>query len=498
VNRDRDTNGILQQLATWKASADSLHILWCEPELPPFTTELERSGISISLVDDARNPAGREVPNVHGDCPSERSDFVLHALAEVHHYLHFDLIVFPALAGLGFRTIQARQGGLAFQGVTLAVYLDTCSALLRDEQERWPEDLDELEVDFLERRSFEGADIRLFSQSEILEYVRAIGWEVGASTNRDAGPAPGDDEPLVTVCVPHFNLGAHLPRTLEALAEQTYPHLEVLVIDDGSTDPASRAVFQVMRVCYPQFRFLTQENAGIGATRNRGLAEAQGSYFIPVDADNVPRRDMVERLVAGIRERPELGALTCYFLAFEEDADLDRGKYRYAYRPTGGPHVLASMRNVYGDATAIYRTEAFRAVGGYETDRGTSFEDWEAFVKLVQAGYAIDVLPMHLFCYRHREAGFSRVTRSFANHERVLRQFRAMDHLPAVERMALWNALMGFHRKADHLTARERSLRYRLADRVHAACRRVPFVTRTLRWLLGARTPHPQERNPSC
>jgi GT2 family glycosyltransferase len=186
-----------------------------------------------------------------------------------------------------------------------------------------------------------------------------------------------------------------------------------------------------------------------------------------------------------MQRRPELGALTCYFLAFDEDADLDSGRFRHAYRPTGGPHVLASIRNVYGDATAIYRTEAFRAVGGYETDRETSFEDWEAFVKLVQAGFASDVLPEHLFYYRHRAEGFSRVTRQFANHERVLRQFRQMGELPAAERMALWGALVGFHRKMDDLAGQQRCLRYRLADRVHAACGRVPLVKRTLKWLLG-------------
>jgi hypothetical protein len=204
-----------------------------------------------------------------------------------------------------------------------------------------------------------------------------------------------------------------------------------------------------------------------------------------MDADNVARPEMVARLVAGIHGRPALAALTCYFLAFAEDADLARGRFRYAYRPTGGPRVLASVRNVYGDATAIYRTEAFRAVGGYETDRDSSFEDWEAFVKLVQAGYAVDVLPEPLFYYRHRDTGFSRTTRQYHNHERVLRQFRQMADLPEVERAALWSALAGFHRRADLLAHRERCLRYRLADRVYHACRRLPLAGRAMRWLKG-------------
>ena len=129
-----------------------------------------------------------------------------------------------------------------------------------------------------------------------------------------------------------------------------------------------------------------------------------------MDADNIARPDMVERFVKAIHPRPELGVATCFFLAFRNNGDIARNAFAYAYRPTGGPHVLASMRNVYGDATAIYRVSAFRSIGGYETDRDTSYEDWEAFVKLVNGGWLLDVVPEHLFYYRHLATGFSRTT----------------------------------------------------------------------------------------
>ena len=79
----------------------------------------------------------------------------------------------------------------------------------------------------------------------------------------------------MSVAIAYYNLGAHLPDTLASLAAQTYPNVEVLVINDGSTDPYSRQVFAEQQALYPQFRFVSQDNAGIGATRNRGLAEAR-------------------------------------------------------------------------------------------------------------------------------------------------------------------------------------------------------------------------------
>ena len=105
--------------------------------------------------------------------------------------------------------------------------------------------------------------------------------------------------------VPHYNLGLYLPETLASLAEQTYQKLEVMVIDDGSTDKASFQVFEQQQRLYPQFRFLRQANVGLAATRNRALAEARGEYFLPVDSDNIATPHMVERFVAAAGSRPE-------------------------------------------------------------------------------------------------------------------------------------------------------------------------------------------------
>jgi glycosyltransferase involved in cell wall biosynthesis len=307
-----------------------------------------------------------------------------------------------------------------------------------------------------------------------------------AATARDAAVAPagGGGEPLVTVAVPYHNLGVYLPEALASLAAQTHGNLEVLVIDDGSTDPYSLEVFGDLRRRYPRFRFLRQDNAGIGATRNRGLSEARGEFFLPMDADNVACPRMVETLVAALRRNPDLSAVSCYCLAFEDAEDLARGEYQYAYRPTGGPHVLASLKNVYGDANALFRTAAFRAVGGYETDRDSSWEDWEAFVKLVNAGHKIDTVPEYLFYYRHLESGFSRVTDNYLNQRRVLRQYFQIDRLPTAEGIALWTALVSLQKRNHALVLRLGSLRYRVADNVHALFAKVPAVKKGLRWLL--------------
>lgn len=376
----------------------------------------------------------------------------------------FSRIEFPSRGGLGFRAIQAKRAGLAFADTELVVRFDGASQLDRESAQRWPAHLDELERDFMEKFAFENADAVIDPDGAAV----ALGWRWAPPP-----PVPEPATPLVTVGIAHYNLGAHLPATLDSLAAQTYPALDVVVIDDGSTDAASRDTFDHMERAHPAVRFVRQANAGIGATRNRCLELARGEFFLPMDADNVARPDMVERFVTAIRRNPQYAAMTCYFLAFDEKYPAPGTDFLFALRPVGGPHAASAIRNVYGDANAIFRTDALRAAGGYGTDRGTSCEDWEAFVRLVQAGGRIGVVPDHLFYYRHRAGGFSRVTNWYANHQRVLRQFGKADHLPPGEAAVLWTALLGFQQEAQRLAEERRAWRYRAVDGIAGFVKRI-------------------------
>jgi glycosyltransferase involved in cell wall biosynthesis/GT2 family glycosyltransferase len=263
----------------------------------------------------------------------------------------------------------------------------------------------------------------------------------------------GDARPLVSLVVPYYNMGDCAPETLASLAAQDYPNCEVIVVNDGSTDPASLEVWEQMQTQHPAFRFISQDNQGLGAARNAGLTVARGEFFLPVDADNIARPEMVTRYVRAMQRRPELSVATCYYLGFRETADIANGKFPYAYRPCGGSYVAAALRNVYGDANAIFRTAALRSVGGFETERDTTCEDWEIFVKLVREGHQLDVVPEYLFYYRYRETSLLRTTDTFRNRQRVLRQFFTSSQLPRAEQIALWNALASFdmqQRQAAH------------------------------------------------
>ncbi len=485
-----DVGSLTDTLAEYEKNGLHSHVLYCGSEHIPRATrnQLRKSGISVSTLDNSNSPVEFRVANLYESAYVDRGDRIRHALEQLHREHRFDLIEFDLHRGLGFRSLQAKQAGIAFTDVLLACRFNTCSAWQREQEQRWPSGYEEVELDFAERYSFENADINIAPSLSLLAFVGRLGWNVHSdevfatcpewisSSHRrcsfvDSAPRV---QPSVTIGIAYYNLGRYLPETLATLAAQSYPNLEVLVIDDGSTDPHSIDVFAEMEARYPQYRFLRQRNAGIGATRNRCLSLARGEYFVPVDADNLARPEMITRFAEAMTRNPECAAMTCYFLAFEDGVSPSSGQFLHACRPTGGPHVLAGIRNVYGDANAIFRTEVFREVGGYETDRGTSCEDWEAFVKLVHAGKRIGVVPDHLFYYRHLSNGFSRTTNRFANHQRVLRQFNLLPVFPGQESVSLWTTMIGLHQRIEQLKSERMLLRYQLADRIHSIMARLP------------------------
>ena len=102
-------------------------------------------------------------------------------------------------------------------------------------------------------------------------------------------------EDLVTVVVPVFNAEVYLPYCLQSIASQTYKNLEILLIDDGSTDGSGRLCDEYA-ARDSRVRVIHQENRKLWATRNRGLSEAHGAYIIFPDADDCFHPEMIRIL----------------------------------------------------------------------------------------------------------------------------------------------------------------------------------------------------------
>jgi glycosyltransferase involved in cell wall biosynthesis len=257
----------------------------------------------------------------------------------------------------------------------------------------------------------------------------------------------------VDICVPHRNHGRYLPELLAALDQQTNPQFNLFVVDDASTEPDSKTVFETMSAQYrhkANWHFVSNaRNEGLSQTRNIAAALGQAEYILFVDADNIPLPHMVEAYTNAITLSGD-DCLTCYLRAFEDGTD----RTLYSFLPLGSSPELGIFMNSFGDANFIIKRSVFEALHGFATyceeDRIIAGEDHAFLAKLTLAGYRLDVVPDVLLHYRYRSDSLFRSTGLYANTMRALRVYRQqlkpanLEHLiPLIYGLHLRSQQMG-------------------------------------------------------
>jgi glycosyltransferase involved in cell wall biosynthesis len=198
---------------------------------------------------------------------------------------------------------------------------------------------------------------------------------------------------LVSIVIPCYNYGWLLPETLNSVLVQTYPHWECIIIDDGSTDN-SRAVGEEYQQRDARFRYIYQENKGMSAARNHGVAIAQGAYIQFLDSDDllVPRK--LETQVALLEARAEVdlvyGDVRCFRhgdpSVLSRSFDMQDNAWMPQVSGSGLPVVTALIeKNIMAVNAALLRREVLQKVGPVAEDL-RSVEDWEYWVRCALAG----------------------------------------------------------------------------------------------------------------
>jgi glycosyltransferase involved in cell wall biosynthesis len=117
-----------------------------------------------------------------------------------------------------------------------------------------------------------------------------------------AGPPAYLQSPLVSVVIPCFNHGRYLSEAVQSALGQTYPSVEVVVVDDGSSDNTAEVAQS-----FPEVRYLLRARGGLAAARNAGLQASQGAYLVFLDADDRLLPNAVEVGLAAFAQRPHCG-----------------------------------------------------------------------------------------------------------------------------------------------------------------------------------------------
>ncbi len=194
------------------------------------------------------------------------------------------------------------------------------------------------------------------------------------------------DGPRVSIVVPLFEKAAYVERAIASILAQRSRSFEVIVVDDGSTDGGADLIAGGQRV-----RVVRQENAGPGAARNRGIAEARGEYIAFLDADDVWEPDYLEFAVAALDAHPDVAAVTSGWRLDPGGIDARSAWTRRGVRDgivridarTPAPRAVALLAYMHPCATTV-RATAIRALGGfYDRDRCRYGEDSFLFLQLL-------------------------------------------------------------------------------------------------------------------
>lgn len=215
--------------------------------------------------------------------------------------------------------------------------------------------------------------------------------------------------PLVSVILPVHDGARFLAQTLESALAQDHRPLEVVVIDDGSTDDSAR-----LAESHPGVQVFRQENRGVAAARNEGVRRARGRFLAFLDQDDLWEAGKLRLQLARLQERPDLGFVMAMQRPLLAPGDPVPAWVR--------PGLLSAGTRVYVPSNLLVRREVFEQVGPFdETLRGGG-DDTDWFARARDASVAHEFLDEVLLHKRiHAGASSGRVAESKGDLLKLLR-----------------------------------------------------------------------------
>jgi len=208
--------------------------------------------------------------------------------------------------------------------------------------------------------------------------------------------------PKVAVVIAAYNAERFIRKTLESVFAQSLESIEVIVVDDGSTD-GTAAVLASFSDC--RLSVIRQANGGVSAARNAGLAAAKAPYIFFLDADDVLVRDALTHMSSVLDRRPDRVACYAHHMRIAEDDTMLSSPADVVWKMLPAQDTLRQLiaKNFIVCGAICIRTEVARAVGGFNTALKLG-EDWEFWCRIAAYGDFAAMPDQVVLLYRQRFA----------------------------------------------------------------------------------------------
>ena len=217
---------------------------------------------------------------------------------------------------------------------------------------------------------------------------------------------------MISIIIPCYNHAKYLSEAIISAVTQTISPLEVIVVNDGSTDNTSEVFYQTKdRLSQLEHDvdliLIEQENKGLPSARNTGIAKAKGEWIISLDADDILDSTYIEKCLSLTEDAEIIGT------GQEEFGDSQNKRL---FEPEI-PHERFKTGNRI-NCSAMFKKEIWEKIGGYDETMTKGYEDWDFWYRATKQGYKVKTIQEYLLKYRkHGESLVSIATR---HHEEIM------------------------------------------------------------------------------
>jgi len=208
-----------------------------------------------------------------------------------------------------------------------------------------------------------------------------------------------EDTPLVSIIVSCYNHEAYIEECILSILKQTYNNIELIVIDDGSSDSSAEILDKLQQE--HSFYFERQANQGLTKTLNKAIKTAKGKYIAPLGSDDIILPEKTAIQVRYLEKRSDIAVVGGNITCIDQYGAIKQKQRHKGYREVNFKTIFKQPKLIPAAPSVMIRADVLKEIGGYNID--CNLEDLYLWLAITRAGYKITVLKDIVAHYREHE-----------------------------------------------------------------------------------------------